>query len=113
MEKKQILQQALTQLNTLLKSETGSESSPDLFAVTTRLSGNSNLVTISSDPLALEYTVFIQAWAPQKDINALITQLKSVPGKGLLFADFINPVMAEKFHQSSVSFVDCAGNAYI
>lgn len=112
-EKNQILQQALMQLNDLLKSERQSAPSGELFSATTRLSGSSNLVTISSDQLALEYTVFIQAWAPQKDINTMILQIKSLPGKVLLFADFINPIMAEKLHQRSISFVDCAGNAYL
>jgi hypothetical protein len=31
----------------------------------------------------------------------------------LLIADFVNPVMAEKFRRRSISFVDCAGNLFI
>lgn len=112
-EKKQILQQALIQLNKLLESELSAAPSGDLFAATTRLSDSSNLVTINSEQLGLEYTVFIQTWAPQKDISALISQIKSLPGKVLLFADFVNPIMAEKLQQNAILFVDCAGNAFI
>lgn len=115
MEKKQILQQALAQLNNRLQDELklSAEQPSDLFSVKTRMPSDSKHLTIYSEQIEQEYTVLIQTWAPQKEINALISQLKALPGKVILFADFINPVMAEKFHRNSIMFVDCAGNVFI
>ncbi len=56
------------------------------------------------------YPALIQPWAPQKDIDALIKQMKLMPAGAILLADFVNPVMAEKFRRRSISFADCAGN---
>jgi len=113
MEKKQILQQALKQLNVLLKEAMDLSSSESLFSVSGRRSDSDGLVKISSSNLELAYTVLLQPWAPQKDINTLISQIKSIPSPAILFADFINPVMAEKFRRRSISFVDCVGNLSI
>ena len=57
--------------------------------------------------------IITQPWAPQKDINALIAQIKAAPDKAILMADFVNPVMAEKLRKRSIAFVDCAGNLSI
>jgi hypothetical protein len=57
--------------------------------------------------------IIVQPWAPQKNINTLIAQIKAMPDKAILFADFINPVMAEKLRKRSIAFVDCAGNLSI
>jgi hypothetical protein len=113
MEKKQVLQQALKRLNDHPVKEMKLPSDEGLFIVSKGLSSRDDAVTISSSRLALEYTVVLQSWAPQKDIGVLISQLKSLPSTTILFADFINPVMAEKFRQRSISFVDCAGNMSI
>ena len=110
MEKKQILQQSLKQLNALLKEEKNFSSGEGLFSVSGRSSNGDGLVTISSSNPEQAYTVLLQPWAPQKDINALISQMKSMPCPAILFADFINPVMAETLRRRSISFVDCAGN---
>ena len=110
MEKKQILQQALKKLNALLKEEMNLSSTEGLFSITNSASYNDGPAKISSGNLDQIYNVFIQPWAPQKDINALISQMKSMPSPAILFADFINPVMAEKLRRRSISFVDCTGN---
>ena len=112
-EKKQVLQQALAQLNSRLHDELQPAVSGDLFSVKTRMASDSRQLTISSEQLEQEYTVLIQTWAPQKDISALISQVKALPGKVLLFADFVNPVMAEKLHRHAIMFADCAGNVFI
>jgi len=113
MEKKQILQQALKQLNALLKEQMNISSDDGLFSESGYSLNNNGLAKISSSKFEQVYTVLLQPWAPQKDINALISQVKSVPSPAILLADYVNPVMAEKFRRRSISFVDCAGNASI
>jgi len=112
MERKQILQQALKQLNALLQNEISLSPNEQFFSATGQVSGE-GLVTISNSHLQQLYTVWLQPWAPQKDINAMIVQMKTLPCPAILFADFINPVMAGKLRRRGVSFVDCAGNASI
>jgi len=112
-EKKQVLQQALKRLNDHLVKEMNLTSDEGLFIVSKGLSSRDDAVTISSSRLVLEYMVVLQSWAPQKDIGVLISQIKSLPATAILFADFVNPVMAEKFRQRSISFIDCAGNMSI
>jgi len=113
MEKKQILQQALKRLNGLLKSELRVASDEAFFSASSYNVNGDGLAKISSAGLDLAYTVLLQPWAPQKDINALIAQMKALPAPAILFADFVNPVMAGKLRRRSISFVDCAGNASI
>ena len=109
-EKKQLLQKAIKQLNNHLVKEKGLASNIGLFVLQKKAFSGDATVTISSHDLDLSYSIFLQSWAPQKDIDALISQIKLMPSNTILFADFINPVMAEKLRQRSVSFVDCAGN---
>jgi len=113
MEKKQILQQALKQLNTLLRAEKAVTSDEALFSASGHDVNSDGLAKISSNDLDQTYTVLLQPWAPQKDINALITQMKALPSPAILFADFINPVMAGKLRRRLIPFVDCAGNASV
>lgn len=113
MEKKQILQQSLKQLNNLLLAKLRATAGEALFTASPYNAGRNGVAKISSDSLDLSYTVWLQPWAPQKDINALISQMKALPAPAILFADFINPVMAGKLRRRSISFVDCAGNASI
>ena len=110
MEKKQILQVALQQLNDYLGSELNRPASAMSFSLVKQVLDDREVITLNGGDAGCQYTVLVQAWAPQKDINALISQIKSMPGKAILFADFVNPVMAEKFRQRSIPFVDCAGN---
>lgn len=113
MEKKQILQQALAQLNTAVRNKKVLASSDDLFFLSAlEVDEKITLRFNACDSLPV-FNVIVQAWAPQKNINALISQIKSVPEKTVLFADFINPVMAEKLRQAAIAFVDCAGNLSI
>ncbi len=108
-----MLQQALKQLNDCIVKDKGLASNVDLFFLSKGGENKDDVETISSHDLGLTYAIFLQSWAPQKDIAALIAQIKSMPANTILFADFINPVMAEKLRQRSVSFVDCAGNISI
>jgi hypothetical protein len=113
MEKKQLLQQALKQLNALLKEQKNLTADEDVFSASAYVADSDGLAQISSSHLQQTYSVLLQPWAPQKDINALILQIKSLPQPAVLFADFINPVMVDKLRESSISFVDCVGNASI
>ena len=113
MEKKQILQQSLAQLNALTVSELQPAIEGEVFSVTKTVVFVDGQAVIKSDVLQQSYTVLLQPWAPQKDINALIAQVKALPAPTMLFADFINPVMAGKLRQRSINFVDCAGNCSV
>lgn len=84
-----------------------------MFSLTQQVLDSDGPVTLSSGNFDQTYTVFAQPWAPQKDISALIAQIKSESSKAILFADFVNPVMAERLRQRSIPFVDCAGNLFI
>ncbi|RKZ56225.1 MAG: hypothetical protein DRQ44_16925 [Gammaproteobacteria bacterium] len=114
MEKNQILQESLKQLNDHARAELSLASNENLFELASGSMQDYDAVTINSsaDP-ALSYKAFIQPWAPQKDINTLIMHMKSMPASTILLANFVNPVMAEKFRRRSLSFVDCAGNLSI
>lgn len=113
MEKKQLLHQTLKQLNNHCLKVQGEASNESLFVVTKEPVTEDGVVEIHNANLGMSYTVFLQSWAPQKDIDSLISQLKSLPSAAILFADFVNPVMAEKLRRRSIAFVDCAGNLSI
>ncbi|MDH5190047.1 MAG: type IV toxin-antitoxin system AbiEi family antitoxin [Gammaproteobacteria bacterium] len=57
--------------------------------------------------------VEIKKWAQQANLGALINQVKQLPKKGMLVADYVNPKMAEKLRHEGVQFIDTAGNAFI
>ena len=107
MEKKQILKEALSRLNGFATDKLAEGQQCDLNGKL------ESLPVLNIGNTDQSYRVFVQPWAPQKDIGALVAQLKSLPEKSILFADFVNPVMAEKLRQRSIAFVDCAGNLSI
>ncbi len=110
MEKKQILRQALQHLNSLLAKEEVSSPGEDIFSISSGLLNIDGPVSINSELLEQTYNILIQPWAPQKNIDVLISQIRALPAPAMLFADFVNPVMAGKLRQRSIAFVDCAGN---
>lgn len=57
--------------------------------------------------------VVIKKWAQQANLGALMNQVKNLPEKGVLIADYIDPKMADKLQQEDVQFIDTAGNAYL
>jgi len=109
-EKKQILRQAAQHLNSLLNKQMGSAPDKDVLSISSGLLNIDGPVTITSEDLNQTYNVLVQPWAPQKNIEAMISQLRAMPAPAVLFADFVNPVMAGKLRQRSINFVDCAGN---
>lgn len=106
MEKKQILQEALQQLNHFAGTRDNATCNGDIPVFSLKQE------TLHGERYGIARPVFVQTWAPQKDINTLISQIRGLPGKTILFADFVNPVMAEKLRRRGVQFVDCAGNLY-
>ena len=101
------------QLNSLLKDEVSPRADGDVFSISAGAIYTTGQAEIKSEVLQQSYAILLQPWAPQKDINALISQVKELPSPAMLFADFVNPVMAGKLRQRSISFVDCAGNCSI
>lgn len=112
MEKKQIIQNALSQLNNYIAADSAVESAACVLQAKSGMS-DAGVTAIQCKESGQSYAVYVQPWAPQKDIDALIQQIRSLPAKPILFADFVNPVMAEKLRRRSISFVDCAGNLFI
>ncbi|WP_096087839.1 type IV toxin-antitoxin system AbiEi family antitoxin [Agaribacterium haliotis] len=60
-----------------------------------------------------ELAVEVKKWAQQSNIGALVDQIRRLPQKGLLVADYVNPKMGEKLRAEGVEYFDAAGNAYI
>jgi hypothetical protein len=112
-EKKQILHQALKQLNSFARDKMEPAITEDMFSLKEYAATANTTTKLISRLSEQSYPVFVQPWAPQKDMSALIAQIKSMPSKAVLFADFVNPVMAEKFRQQRIPFVDCAGNLFL
>ena len=120
MEKKQILQEAFRHLNDYARLAKQLTEDDEYFSMVSGMHVNADVLKmrVSGSEQAVadsvsDYSVYIQPWAPQKDINTIIAQMKSLPKPAILFADFVNPVMAEKLRRRSIEFVDCAGNLNI
>lgn len=61
----------------------------------------------------IRWAAWIKIWANHAPVGMLVQQLKAMPMAGLLVADYINPVMAQKLKDHNVQFIDTAGNAYL
>ncbi|MEX2523733.1 MAG: type IV toxin-antitoxin system AbiEi family antitoxin [Gammaproteobacteria bacterium] len=59
------------------------------------------------------FAVEVKKWAQQLNLGALMDQIRRLPMKGLLVADYVNPNMAERFRNQGVQYIDTVGNAYI
>ncbi len=46
-------------------------------------------------------------------LGAIVQQFKQYPQRGLLVADYINPMMADRLRELDIWFLDTVGNAYI
>ena len=60
-----------------------------------------------------QFAIEVKKWVAQANLGALIHQLENLPMKALLAADYVNPVMARKFKEKNIQFIDTAGNAFI
>lgn len=61
----------------------------------------------------IQFAAEIKRWAQQANFGAVVEQVKRLPMKGLLVADYINPKMAERLREEELQFIDTVGNAYI
>lgn len=61
----------------------------------------------------LQFAAEIKKWAQHVNFGAVVAQIKNLPMKGILVADYINPKMAEKLKEEDIQFIDTVGNAYI
>lgn len=55
----------------------------------------------------------VKNWAQHANFGALVHQIKNLPEKGMLVADYVNPKMAERLRNEDIPFIDTAGNAFI
>jgi hypothetical protein len=55
----------------------------------------------------------IKKWAQQANFGAMVNQVKRLPGKGMLVADYVDPKMADRLREMKIPFIDTVGNAYI
>lgn len=62
---------------------------------------------------AHELGVETKKWAQQVNLGAMVEQIRRLPMKGMLVADYVNTKMAQKLRAENVMFIDTAGNAYI
>jgi hypothetical protein len=60
-----------------------------------------------------KYAVQIKKWAAQANFGALVNRIKQLPGKGMLVADYVNPMMGERLRENGIQYIDTLGNAYI
>lgn len=56
---------------------------------------------------------YVKRWAQHANLGALIDRIQSLPMKGILVADYVNPKMAVKLREQQVQFIDTFGNAYL
>jgi len=59
------------------------------------------------------YTAEVKRWTPQANFGALVNRIKQLPGKGMLVADYVNPVMGDRLKENGIQYIDTLGNAYI
>ena len=78
MEKSQILQQGLKQLNDFARGEMNLALNENMFTLARHDVDDYDAVAISSGDQKLLYTGFVQPWAPQKDITALIYTAEAI-----------------------------------
>lgn len=61
----------------------------------------------------LQFAAEIKKWAQQANFGAVVAQIRTLPIRGILVADYVNPNMAERLKEEDIQFIDTAGNAYI
>lgn len=61
----------------------------------------------------LQFAAEIKKWAQQANFGAVVAQIKTLPMRGILVADYVNPNMADRLKEEDIQFIDTAGNAYI
>ena len=92
MEKEKIIEEGLKQLNNYAVNKMDWRLTEPAFSINAVESAEASMLKINHEEIDLNFAVIVQPWAPQKDIDSLVAQAKSLSAKTILFADFINPV---------------------
>jgi len=61
----------------------------------------------------IHFAAEVKLWVQQTNFGALVNQVKQLPGKGILVADYVNPTMADKLRELDIPYIDAVGNVYI
>jgi hypothetical protein len=61
----------------------------------------------------VRFTVEVKKWAQQANFGAMVNQLQQLPGKGMLVADYVDPMMADRLRDLEIPYIDTVGNVYI
>ena len=61
----------------------------------------------------IHFAAEVKLWVQQANFGALVNQIKQLPGKGILVADYVNPIMADKLRDLDIPYIDAVGNVYI
>lgn len=69
-------------------------------------------VVIHFEEFDYRYCAFVQNWAAHVDEDKMIASVLELDGLPLLIADYINPSMARRLKQRSISFIDTAANMF-
>ena len=93
---------------TALARETGLE-----LDFATGKPGNITLAMRQPETAPVKWVAITKKWAVHTPFAAILQPFTALPGQGLLVADYINPVMAQKLKDQNVQFIDTAGNTYL
>ena len=61
----------------------------------------------------IRFAAEIKKWAQQANFGAIVNQVKQLPGKGMLVADYVDPKMADRLRELEIPYIDTVGNIFI
>ena len=61
----------------------------------------------------VRFAVEVKKWAQQANFGAMLNQIQQLPGKGMLVADYVDPMMADRLRDLEIPYIDTVGNVYI
>jgi len=61
----------------------------------------------------VRFAVEVKKWAQQANFGAMVNQVQQLPGKGMLVADYVDPMMADRLRELDIPYIDTIGNVYI
>lgn len=79
----------------------------------TKAAGPDATVCVFRNQKEICFDVEIKRTVTNAVLPYIADKLKQYPKRGLLIADYINPVMADKLKELEIQFIDAAGNAFI
>ncbi len=103
-------QKLLEKACTLLQKDTGLRVDIEQFEP---VQGADDFGYLRIDGLKIPLRIEVKVHPTKAIIGIIAQQFKQYPEKGLLIADYINPVMADRLKELDIWFIDTVGNAYI